>query len=167
MAEAAERGGARFVLRLPRAGANSAAAGGAVPTPAGGAVRAGPRAALIVDDDAEVAGVLALMLAPLGFRCDLAATGREAQSLLSSRDYDAILCDLRMPDVDGQALYGWLEANRAHLCRRTAFVTGDTLGKAAAGFLAGSGRPVLEKPFVPEEVRRVVAALAADGPSGC
>jgi two-component system NtrC family sensor kinase len=57
-----------------------------------------------------------------------------------------------------------LEANRAHLCRRTAFVTGDALGQAAAGFLAGSGRPVLEKPFVPEEVRRCVAALAADGP---
>jgi two-component system NtrC family sensor kinase len=168
LAEAAERGGgARFILRLPRAGANSAAAGGADPTPAGGAVRAGHGAALIVDDEAEVAGMLALMLVPLGFRCDLAATGREAQRLLSSRDYDAILCDLRMPDVDGQTLYGWLEANRAHLCRRTAFVTGDTLGKAAADFLAGSGRPVLEKPFVPEEVRRVVAALAADGTSGC
>ena len=54
-----------------------------------------------------------------------------------------------------------------HLCRRSAFVTGDSVGQAAADFLAGSGRPVLEKPFVPEEVRRVVAALAADGTSGC
>ena len=109
--------------------------------------------------------MLSEILAALGFRCDLAATGREAQRLLSDRDYDAILCDLRMPDMDGQALYGWLEENRAHLCRRTAFVTGDALSRAAGDFLARSGRPVLEKPFAPEEVRRLVAALAAGGPS--
>lgn len=163
--EGAERDGARFVLRLPRAGAAGAAAGEPDPAPAGGAP-AGPRAALIVDDEPEVAGALARMLALLGFRCDLAATGREAVRLLSSRDYNAVLCDLRMPEMDGPAFYGWLEANRAHLCRRTAFVTGDALGQAAAGFLAGSGRPVLEKPFAPEEVRRVVAALAADEPGG-
>ena len=120
---------------------------------------------LVVDDEAELAGLLARMLAALGFRCDLASTGREAQRLLSERDYDAILCDLRMPDMDGQALYGWLEENRAHLCRRTAFVTGDALSRAAGGFLARSGRPVLDKPFVPEEVRRLVVVLAADGPS--
>jgi len=164
LAETDERGGgARFVLRLPQADATDSAAGEADPTPAGGA-STGPRAALIVDDEAEIAGVLARMLAPLGFRCDLAATGRQARRLLSSRDYDAILCDLRMPDMNGQTLYRWLEANRAHLCRRTAFLTGDALGQAAACFLAGVGRPVLEKPFVPEEVRRFVAALAADGP---
>ena len=165
---AEERGdGAHFVLRLPRAGgAEGALTGGPDPALAGG-VPAVPRTALIVDDEPEIAGVLARMLVPLGFRCDLAATGREAQRLLSSRDYDAVLCDLRMPDVNGQAFYAWLEANRAHLCRRTAFVTGDALGQAAAGLLADSGRPVLEKPFVPEEVRRVIAALAADGPSGC
>jgi len=165
LAEAGERngGGARFVLRLPQAGAAGAVAGGPDP-PLNGGAPGGPRAALIVDDEPEIASALAWMLVPLGFRCDVAATGAEARRLLSSRDYDAILCDLRMPDTNGQALFGWLEAHRAHLCRRTAFVTGDALGQTA-DFLAGSGRPVLEKPFVPEEVRRVVAALAAaDGP---
>jgi CheY-like chemotaxis protein len=106
--------------------------------------------------------VLAGMLAPLGFRCDLAATGREAQRLLSSRDYDAVLCDLRMPDMDGQALYGWLEESLPQLCPRTVFVTGDALSLAGSAFPARSGRPVLEKPFAPDDVRRLIAELAAD-----
>jgi two-component system NtrC family sensor kinase len=67
-----------------------------------------------------------------------------------------------MPDMDGPALHRWLELNHPHLCARIAFVTGDTLGQSAAGFLARSGRPVLEKPFVPDEVRRLASFLATD-----
>ncbi|MBX9701175.1 MAG: response regulator, partial [Acetobacteraceae bacterium] len=120
-------------------------------------------AALIVDDEPEVAEVLAQILRADGYRCDLAATGRQAKRLIAAPDapdYAVILCDLRMPDMGGAALHAWLEGARPGLCGRIAFVTGDTLGRGAAAFLARSGRPVLEKPFVPQEVRRLVAALA-------
>jgi two-component system NtrC family sensor kinase len=40
------------------------------------------------------------------------------------------------------------------------FVTGDTLASALRDFVSESGRPVIEKPFLPNEVRRVVEALA-------
>jgi PAS domain S-box-containing protein len=167
LAEAEEGGdgGARFVLRLPRASPGEAAPD-QPPPPATESVRGGARRALVVDDEADVARVLAGMLAAAGFRCDLAASGREAQALLSERDYDAVLCDLRMPGMDGEALLAWMEAERPHLRARTAFVTGDALGRAAGGLPAGSGRPVLEKPFLPEEVHRLVAALAAAGAAG-
>jgi DNA-binding response OmpR family regulator len=69
---------------------------------------------------------------------------------------------LRMPDVDGPALFAWIEVTRPHLVKRTAFITGDTLGATAADFLARAGRPVLEKPFMPEELRRLMKALLAD-----
>jgi CheY-like chemotaxis protein len=155
LARSAE-GGACFLLRLPLAGPQDTAdpAPPEAPAPV-----TGPRRALIVDDETELAGILAEMLGALGFRCDLAATGRQAQPMLSERDYDVILCDLRMPDMGGPALYGWLERNRPHLCARTAFVTGDALARGADGFLVRSGRPVLEKPFVPREVRELVALL--------
>jgi two-component system NtrC family sensor kinase len=157
----APEGGACFVLRLPQAPAAEAPAteGTARRGEAGAAQPA--RSALIVDDEPDLAGMLADILRPLGFRCDLAATGAEAQRLLESRDYDVILCDLRMPDLDGGAFYAWLERARPQLCRRTAFVTGDTLGHAAGGVLALAGRPVLEKPFLPETVRRLVLAMPA------
>jgi two-component system NtrC family sensor kinase len=43
---------------------------------------------------------------------------------------------------------------------RVVFVTGDTLTTASREFVAECGRPVIEKPFSPDEVRRVVAELA-------
>jgi CheY-like chemotaxis protein len=163
---AEEGGGARFVLRLPKATPGGTAPDQPLLPPATASIEGGARSALIVDDEADVARVLAGMLAAAGFRCDLAAGGSEAQALLSKRDYDAILCDLRMPGMDGEALLAWMATEQPHLRARTAFVTGDALGQAAGGFLAGSGRPVLEKPFLPEEVHRLVAALVAAGEAG-
>jgi signal transduction histidine kinase/CheY-like chemotaxis protein len=158
LARSAE-GGACILLRLHLAGPQDAAdpTPPEVPAPA-----TGPGRALIIDDETELARILAEMLGALGFRCDLAATGRQALPLLSERDYDdVILCDLHMPDMGGPALYGWLERNRPHRCARTAFVTGDALARGAEGFLVRSGRPVLEKPFVPREVRELVTLLTA------
>jgi two-component system NtrC family sensor kinase len=157
LAKADDRG-ARFIVSLPRAPDESPrAADAAVPTN-GAAPRVG-RSALIVDDEPEVGKLLAEMLSAQRFRCDVVSTGEAARALLGQRDYDAILCDLRMPDLDGPALFDWLEVNKPHLCQRTAFVTGDTLGAAASEFLARAGRPIVEKPFVPAELRRLIAEL--------
>jgi hypothetical protein len=40
-----------------------------------------------------------------------------------------------------------------------AFVTGDTLGQASERFLAEIRRPLLEKPFLPADVRRLIDEL--------
>jgi two-component system NtrC family sensor kinase len=68
-----------------------------------------------------------------------------------------------MPDGDGPSLYAWIEREKPHLAARTAFITGDTLGDAAATFLRRSGRPVVEKPFSGTNVRALLAALASRG----
>ena len=39
------------------------------------------------------------------------------------------------------------------------FISGDTLGMGASEFLAQTGRPLLEKPFVPAELLRLVEQL--------
>jgi CheY-like chemotaxis protein len=69
------------------------------------------------------------------------------------------LCDLRMPGLDGPALYDWMVEQRPHLCARTAFITADSLSASSHRFLARAGRPVLEKPFVPAELRELLAKL--------
>jgi two-component system NtrC family sensor kinase len=113
--------------------------------------------ALIVDDEPEIAEVLAQILSREGFDCDVATDGYAAQRLAAARDYDAVLCDLRMPELDGPTFLEWLRRERVQLCSRTVLVTGDTLRQAADAFVGG--RPVIEKPFVPDEVRRAVAGL--------
>jgi CheY-like chemotaxis protein len=66
-----------------------------------------------------------------------------------------------MPDMDGEALFAWIKAERPWLCARIGFMTGDALGRAA-GLTAQTGRPVLEKPFLPEDVQRLLTVLLAD-----
>lgn len=121
------------------------------------------RSALIVDDDTEVGLVLSDMLTTFGIRCVVAASGEMAVKQLEERDYDVIICDVRLPSIDGPALYGWMAQHRPHLCGRTAFVTGDTLGQASERFLVQARRPLLEKPFLPDDVRRLINDLLPMG----
>jgi CheY-like chemotaxis protein len=104
------------------------------------------------------------MLQKLGCRVEVKASGEAAQLALMQRDYDVVLCDLRMPGLDGPALYDWMSQHQPHLCARTAFITADTLSVATYRFLARAGQPVLEKPFVPAELRRLLGQLLADAP---
>jgi signal transduction histidine kinase len=117
------------------------------------------RRALVIDDEAEIAESLADFLSVEGFACELAIGGADAQAKLREGSYDLIVSDLRMPDIDGPQLHAWLVATRPDLAGRMAFTTGDTLGTAAARFLEETKRPVLEKPFMPEDVCRFLAQM--------
>lgn len=114
--------------------------------------------AIVIDDETEIAILLAEILRNAGYVCDVATSGREGQAMIATRTggYDAVVCDLRMPDIDGPKLFAWIETNHPALAERTLFVTGDTLGPTAARFLAQCHRPVLEKPFAPADVVRLV-----------
>ena len=155
--EEAPGGGACFVIRLPRYGAGEAIAEEEAAAPPARA----RQPALVLDDEPEIAALLADMLGRQGYDCDIVDTGEAALKRLGVRDYALILCDLRMPGVDGAAVYEWLRQNQPHLCARVGFVTGDTLGSATAGFVARTGRPMLEKPFVPSALRQLVAEIRA------
>jgi CheY-like chemotaxis protein len=114
---------------------------------------------LIIDDEADVGQILSEMLTALGLRCHVVTGGKIAIERIKEHDFDAIFCDVRLPDIDGPALYAWMTEHRPALCARVAFVTGDTLGHASERFLADARRPLLEKPFLPADVRRVIDEL--------
>jgi len=57
-----------------------------------------------------------------------------------------ILTDIRMPDLDGRALYREIEQRWPERAARVVFVTGDTLTSALRDFAAASGRPVIVEP---------------------
>src|SRR5262245_43820180 len=120
----------------------------------------GPRL-LIVDDEPEVGALLADILRREASRIDIAASGQEALEGLGKREYDAILTDLRMPEMDGPELYRQVEQRWPQRARQVIFITGDALSPTVQTFLAGTGQPYLEKPFVPAEVREIVRKIAS------
>jgi CheY-like chemotaxis protein len=58
-----------------------------------------------------------------------------------------IICDLKMPRVDGMAFFREVSAKMPHVARRLIFVTGDVAGSDAERFLEESGCRWVAKPF--------------------
>jgi len=114
---------------------------------------------LIVDDEREIAELLGEILQQAGYRCEQVGSGREALARLAAgANFELIVSDIRMPDLDGPGLYRALREGYPALAERLVFITGDMLGEAVARELAGARIPVLEKPFRPREVRQLVAS---------
>jgi PAS domain S-box-containing protein len=111
---------------------------------------------LVVDDEPDVAGLLADILAVDGNSVDTADNGIAALDRLRERTYDVILSDVWMPQMDGPGLYREMERCHPDLVGRMVFLTGDTLGHDCRDFLTRTGARSVVKPFVAEDVRRAV-----------
>jgi CheY-like chemotaxis protein len=111
---------------------------------------------LVVEDEPHLASGLARLLRRDGHTVDAVANGRLALAQLGVRAYDLILCDVRMPELDGPSLYRLLARQQPHLCQRFIFLTGDTLEPATRAFLEASGTPCLPKPFTMAEARSTI-----------
>jgi len=117
---------------------------------------------LVVDDERLVVTALANMLRTAGYHVDLASNGQEALENVSTEDYDLIICDLRMPVMDGQAFYRQLSGSRPHLSQRIVFCTGDMANPTTRRFLEACGAPVICKPFRLRAVLDVVSSALAN-----
>ena len=137
--------GASFFLELPVGGANLRAP---EPVPAQPLpdVPRGTRA-LVIEDEAALGDAVAGALTDEGFRVDRAADGAEALAKVRARAYDVVICDLKMPTVDGTVFYREVAATLPQLVRRIVFVTGDVAGTEAERFLEETGCRWLAKPF--------------------
>jgi two-component system NtrC family sensor kinase len=121
------------------------------------------QAILLVDDEVGVVKAFARLLRRDGYHVDIATNGRQALESLRVRDYDLILCDIRMPELDGPGLYQTLAHDRPHLLKRFLFLTGDTLSPEVVTFLHEAGAPHLTKPFGAAQGRHAVRqALQAE-----
>ncbi len=145
--------GAAFLLELP-VGGSAIRVTEAIPTAAVPAVPPGARA-LVVEDERALGEAVAATLIDEGFRVDRAENGEEAMARVRQQHYDVIICDLKMPKVDGMAFFGELSASMPNVAKRLVFVTGDVAGSDAERFLEESGCRWIAKPFRLRDLVRV------------
>ena len=137
--------GASFFLELPVSGSHvrTPDPAPAVPLPS---VPKGTRA-LVIEDEEALGEAVSAALTDEGFRVDRAGDGEQALVRVRDRHYDVIICDLKMPKVDGITFFREVSAKMPHIARRLIFVTGDVAGTEAERFLEDSGCRWVPKPF--------------------
>jgi len=102
---------------------------------------------LVVEDEPALAVAVSEALEDAGFTVDRAGDGEEGLTRLTEASYDLIVCDLKMPRIDGMQFYRAMAAATPALARRVIFVTGDVAGTDAERFLEETACRWLSKPF--------------------
>jgi len=143
-AENAPTGGARFVVELPIVMARGSDEFGrvALSSPVGDQLRM-----LIVDDEASVRVALQRYFASRGHEVETTASGKDAIARLRDGTFDAVIVDMRMPDLSGEQLYEELRLKDPGHAGRVIFTTGQLVDEQVRSFLASTGRPYIPKPF--------------------
>lgn len=122
---------------------------------------------LQVEDNATTAKSVELMLKAQGHACETAGCGEEALRLVREKDYDLILLDIMLPDIDGyevlKRIVGW-DIQTPVLIQSG--LVGDDKDRAALGMVDS-----LAKPYGSKELQQRIKAIAerqsyADGADG-
>ncbi len=142
--------GTCFRIVLPAAGASLARKPSEAPP-----VRPRRRRVLVVDDEREVGDSLVRLL---GKDHEIVAVtrGADALALLAERDFDVLLVDAMMPEMNGLELYRRLQETNPEHAGRVVFVSGGVFGADVDSEIRRSGRPRLDKPFEPSALSEVL-----------
>jgi CheY-like chemotaxis protein len=118
---------------------------------------------LIVDDDPMVARAIVRIIGKR-HQVTVVHAAKDALATLTGGElFDAILCDLMMPQMTGVELFERVHAFSPELARRMVFITGGAFTEQAIEFLRGASNTCLEKPFDPALLNDVVARVSTTG----
>ena len=110
---------------------------------------------LLVVDDEEITGKrLRTALEKAGYVVEVLQSGRAAIERLQEQEFDIVITDIRMDDVDGLDV---LEAVQKHSSRtKTILITGYATAEVARGALAKGAFDLIAKPFKPKDLQQVI-----------
>jgi signal transduction histidine kinase/CheY-like chemotaxis protein len=114
---------------------------------------------LLIDDDFQLIDLLSTCFGMEGCATEIARDGKSALEKLDCSSYDFILCDIKMPTINGIALYKQLKDKGSSCLEKIIFVTGDEISSDVQEFLKSVKNPVLFKPFNLEEVKEAVRRM--------
>jgi CheY-like chemotaxis protein len=133
-------------------------AGPAAPAAASAAeVAVSPLRILVAEDHPVNQRLVQLLLAKLGHTADLVSDGVEAVAAVRRRDYDVVLMDVQMPELDGLAAAREIRARLADRRPRIIAVTANALRGDREACLAAGMDDYLTKPLTRTELARALS----------
>jgi CheY-like chemotaxis protein len=118
---------------------------------------------LVVDDEPDVAELVALILGNAGHQVDMVHSGRAALERLEAERYDLVICDLVMPGINGIAVHKAVQ-ERPEPRPRMVFLSGYYDAGGYEEFIERSGVATLPKPFdfvtLPQTIARLLESPA-------
>jgi len=111
---------------------------------------------LVVDDESTILDLFVEILGTAGYRVDTAVNGVEAAQKVRSGNYDVVVSDVRMPQMNGIQLYDEILAARPELAEKVLFITGDLIDTETAAFVERIGAKTIAKPLDIQKVLHVI-----------
>lgn len=120
---------------------------------------------LLIDDEVQVVAAYRRLLAE-EYDVHIAVSGREAiNRLAADQDWDAVVCDVMMPDVDGTAVHDWITTHAAALEPRVLFCSGGAFSPRGVVLTERYATRLLQKPFTTAAFREAIARITMLGGS--
>ena len=116
---------------------------------------------LIIDDERHLRNVLSIMLESAGYEAAQASSGEEGLEAVAGGDFDAVLCDVKMPGLDGLEVLARLQEDKPDLpvIMITAFASVES---AVEAMKAGAANYV-SKPFNEDQILIVIEKALEQG----
>jgi PAS domain S-box-containing protein len=114
---------------------------------------------LVIDDEEAMGLLLEHGLGKEHATTSLTSPRDALEQIEAGERFDAILCDVMMPDLSGPELYTLVQRIAPEQATRIIFMTGAAFSSADRAFLETAPHPTLRKPFVLQAVRDAVRAI--------
>jgi DNA-binding NtrC family response regulator len=115
---------------------------------------------LVVDDDFNVARAMQTVLSHEGYEVDTTPTGRGALARFQGKNYDLLVADLRLPDIDGMDVIKKVKTE--HPDTAVVIITGFSTVSSAVQAMKLGVSDYLAKPVTDEELKTIVASALTE-----
>jgi CheY-like chemotaxis protein len=118
------------------------------------------RRILAIDDDAPLLKAYRRMLTDHHEVTTCPGAGEAMKLFEQDQSFDAVLCDLQMPEMSGPALHGQVASRWPELAERFIFLTGGAFSAEARRFLEQAAVACLNKPFKVDQLLELIESRA-------
>ncbi len=146
--------GTSVTLVMPRAAVTDRSAADATRPPVA------PPRVLVIDDESLIGAAIRRILTKQGMEVVAVEHGREGVDLLASGEhFDAVFCDMMMPEFSGVDVYDAVKARVPSMMSRIIFMTGNAFASREHDLFTGTKNVRIEKPFLPADLAAAITEV--------